>query len=255
MTDSLQALIDDASASERRFVVVDPGSDERVEAVLDALGHYGVETADEVTHSSIPGPTLVLTDGDCVLSAVDVGELDAYLSENGIENPPSEDVRTSVRAFLDRLDDGVYTVESGSRRRLTAVSRHIEERIATREYGDVHAGFQRLSTLGDAPDTLNVYTTLADRGVDVTLYGRPDWTPPVGAGFDVYEDPDGDVVGDFWFVVYDGGPDDGAALLAREVEDGRYSGFWTFDADRVRPVVDCLEGEVQPELSHTSGRT
>ena len=98
-----------------------------------------------------------------------------------------------------------------------------------------------------------MYTTLADRGVDVTLYGQADWTPPADAGFDVYDDPDGSVVGDYWFVVYDSGPGDGAALLAREVDPGRYSGFWTFDADRVAPVVDCLERDLQPRLTHHRG--
>lgn len=252
MTDSLRELIDDVSSSERRLVVVDRESDERVDAVLDALDHYGVTVTEAEPTAWLLGPALVLTDGDRVLGAVDVGEFDAYLSEFGVDGRPPEGLRATARAFLDRLDRGIYTVESATTRRLIAVSRHVEERIASRESGTVHAGFQRLSTLGNDPDTLHVYETLAARGADVVLYGQADWTPPTDAGFVIYDDPTGDVVGDYWFVVYDGGPDDGAALLAREVEPGRYSGFWTFDADRVTPVVDCLKDEIKPRLDRAT---
>lgn len=66
----------------------------------------------------------------------------------------------------------------------------------------------------------------------------------------VHADPDGSVVGDYWFVVDDGGgdPENGGALLTREVDAGAYTGFWTFDAVHVADVVDRLEREVRPRL-------
>jgi hypothetical protein len=147
-----------------------------------------------------------------------------------------DDVRFSLRGYPRSNDEKLL---------LIVISRYIERIAWQAGTGRHRASFQRLSRLNDERGTRTVYEQLADTGVDVHLYGVPDWTPPDGFGAVMH----GGYTPDFrdsWFVLFT--PDGGAAtdvradettdqgpvaLLAVEVEPRRWDGFWTFDPEVV----------------------
>ncbi|MFB6103429.1 MAG: DICT sensory domain-containing protein [Haloplanus sp.] len=125
---------------------------------------------------------------------------------------------------------------------LIILSRYIEQLAWRHESGRLRSSFQRLSRLDDERGTREVYRTLGESGVDVHVYGVPDWLPPetfpavVHAGYR----------GEFrtsWFVVYHSEADDAetAALVAEQVDGNEWEALWTFQDDRVRAVNRYIE--------------
>jgi hypothetical protein len=262
MSSPLGAVIDDLSADRRELLVANPPDDDLLADVLEYFERFDVSAVERVGLPALPGGTVLVSDGGRCLAAVDLHTLHAYLFGGGHGAPGvagaderpadgdglSDAAVTGVQQFLARLDNRVYTVTEETTTPMVGVSRHIEQRAFAAGEGTIHAGFQRLSRLRESRDTLDTYRTLADRGIDVAVYGVPDWEPPGGNGLAVYADADGGVVGDFWFVAVDS-PDGGGALVAREGDPGTYTGFWTFRPPLVGDVVETLERRVRPELT------
>ncbi|PSP33346.1 hypothetical protein BRC64_03890 [Halobacteriales archaeon QH_10_67_22] len=252
MSAILGQVIDDLAATHRSLLVVnDDGDDGRLAAVLD---YFEVVEPERVTAPGLPASTLVVTDGQQCLSAASVDDVHDYLfgywdAERGTDDIPS-DLATRVQGFLTALDGRVCTVEEAGKVPMVRISRHIEQRAHTRGSGSIHAGFQRLSRLDNERHTLDAYRRLAAAGVETHLYGVDDGRPPTVDGMTVHADPDGSVVGDYWFVVDDGDGDPaaGGALLTREVDSGVFEGFWTFQAEHVADILDRLESGVRPQL-------
>jgi hypothetical protein len=254
VTRPLQQFIDDLESQRRRLAVVN-GSE--VSAKVDRIVNYFERFDLEMSHVSaagLPDAFLVLTDDDTCLGAVDIGELHDYLfdslsgesvkalTEGGRQQPV-------VEGFLARLDQNVYSLSGERRLPLVCVSQLLESRAWRRGAGTLHAGVQALSTFERAPGTWTRYHKIADTGVETTVYGQLDWTPDDWGSVTAYGDETGDLVGEYWFVVYSGPEvhDDGA-LLAREAEADRYTGFWTFDSDTVDSLVETLVSDYQPAL-------
>lgn len=251
MPDALREAIDALAADRRSIIVVNGRDDDRLHEVVE---YFDAAVADRASVPGLPDDTLVVTDGDRTVGAVDIEDLHDYvfgdIEERGSSDQPPSDLVARVQGFLTSLDGQVHTLEASDKTAMIRVSRHIEQRAFTRGTGRLHAGFQRLSRLEDGRHTLDTYRRLADRGVETHVYGVDDWHPPTDAGLTVHGDPDGSVVGDYWFVVDDGGGDPaaGGAVLAREVDPGRFRGIWAFQAEHVADVLERIETDVQPRL-------
>jgi|GEM_PF-1912775 len=285
MSGPLDAVIDDLAGERRELVAVSQADDPSLDAVVDYFDRFNLSEVTRVDDPALPAGALLVTDGERCLAAVDINDLHAYLFDPAIRGgafaddqsvfdsgagtegaSPTDDTTTAdgaagtgeyrsltdadlagIRQFLARLDNRVYTVTKEHRTPMVAVSRQIEQQAFAAGEGAIHAGFQRLSRLRDRRHTLDTYRTLAEPGVDVSVYGVPDWIPSAIDGVTVYGDDDGDVVGDYWFVVVDNDRG-GGALVAREDEPGTYTGFWTFRPSLVADVVETIERDVQSEL-------
>lgn len=253
----MEEFITEVESSRRELVVVNADEDdERVAELRTYFDRYNVVVSTTFRDESLPDAFLLLTDGEECLAAIDVDTLYEYLVEpletDTFVHWSRDDPRLSsaVQTFLTNLDENVYRVEQETKLPLISISRTIEQRAGRGNAGTVHTGVQRLSRLRDERETWDTYVRLADRDVDVNLYGVPDWRPPATDSMTVFADEDGDCVGEFWFVVYEtDGRDVGGALLAHEVEPGTYTGFWTFRPELVSDLATHVETELQPRLT------
>lgn len=247
-------FIDDLESQRRRLVVVNGSEDgARIDDIVDYFDRFELETS-SVRASGLPDAFLVLTDGDACLGAVGVNDLHDYLFDSldgdGLDGF-AEDTRQRpvVEAFLAHLDENVYSLSGERRLPLVCVSQLLESRAWRRGEGELHAGFQSFARFEQSPSTWRRYRKIADTDVETTAYGRPEWEPDDWGPITAYADEGGEQLADYWFVVYDGPErgDDGA-LLARETEAGRYTGFWTFDSETVAELCETLVADYQPSL-------
>ncbi|MFB6307690.1 MAG: DICT sensory domain-containing protein [Haloarculaceae archaeon] len=190
------------------------------------------------TETGHPTNFAVLHDGPEFIAAADLRDLHGWVSlDSGLHTRSFADIE--YPDILEHVDDTTFT-EFGKRRMILA-SREIEKAAYRGEVGELHTGFQRLALL---QSQRSIYTRLGESDLDVHVYGLPDWEPPeemgvIAHGIDTAE------IAESWFVVYDGGGDEtkACALLAEEVGENVYSGFWTYDAD--------LVGEIYRHLTDT----
>lgn len=124
---------------------------------------------------------------------------------------------------------------------LTLVARAVEARAATTGDGTLRTCVQRLSRLDDERGTLAVYERLGrTSGLDVHLYGVPDWEPPSAIGLTVHPVTDGELPRT-WFVVYRSDhPDASAGMVATRTDDNQWTGYWTFDDEEVRALDEYI---------------
>lgn len=181
-----------------------------------------------------PGPdrfVALSVDGEFVAAA----GLDSLLAEPDPQRPGfGED---PYRPVLDHLDETMFT--SYDRSKMLAASREIEDRAWRVGKGQLHAGFQRLSTLRTQRE---VYNTLASRdALTVHTYAVPDVDPPAEPEFLVHAE-DAAEIKRSWFVAFDGaGLDENkCALLAEERSPGEFYGFWTYDPGTVDYLITHL---------------
>ncbi|MFB6253991.1 MAG: histidine kinase [Halobacteriaceae archaeon] len=126
---------------------------------------------------------------------------------------------------------------------LIVISRYIERIAWIHQSGSIRSSFQNLSRLNDEKGTKQVYERLAGSDVDVHLYGKPDWIPPMDlcSATHIGNSPDFDV----WFVVYtppqNGSIDEYAALVAVEIGANEWEGFWTFQPSKVKEINAYIE--------------
>lgn len=190
---------------------------------------------------------VTVSDGDDFLGSVALSSFRA-LGAPDIYEPGSEDiVAADLRYLFDLLDDTIFS--SFDRRQMLATSREIEDRAVRTGQGTLYAGFQRLSALRDQLETYRLIGRTP--GLDVQVYGQPDWDPPTVPGVTVHSLLD-EEVRDCWFVAYDGGGDDlsKCALVAEERFPGQFYGFWTYDS----ALVDRIIGHIERAFTHTTTR-
>ncbi|MFB6298403.1 MAG: hypothetical protein ABEH56_07775 [Salinirussus sp.] len=230
----MEALLDHLRRYARTLTIYNyDGQAERLERLERTLAERGVAVR-TVTDPGGPHNACVFHRGT---DPVGTAQLDQLL--------PAEDEDPIERAFAGESPalaevpfDGESTVTVSpetDRGRMVGISREFERRALRRGGGTLRSGFQSLSILADSERTQSVYQRLSEMGVDVAVHGTPDAVPDVS--FDVVADESGEL-SDYWFLLYDGGDDDGrkAALIARETEPAVYEAFWTVDPD----VVDDL---------------
>ncbi|USZ67770.1 sensor protein [Halorussus salilacus] len=245
---SLRDFLDDATARQRTLTVFAPERFERLES------HFETRTV-AVDHVSIPddgsGGFVVVTDRGEFVGSVGAAAVRDLLGESPRRSrtgsvpgdPSTESLGPSdaTRALLGLLADTTFV--SFDRRRMLAVTREIEDRAYRLGAGTLRTGFQRGSALAAQRE---LYESLAAESLlDVHVYLRPDWTSdaPASEGLALHA-VDSDEIGEFWFVVFDGGgdPEQACALVAAERGDsGEFDGFWTYDPETVAEIDAYLE--------------
>jgi hypothetical protein len=230
-----------------------------------------VEVTTGRTRPVSPSDFVLLHDEERIVAASDLSALrDHLLAESTAEYVTGERPLDDIEYpdVVTGLDDTVLTVAGEQTLLMVKLSRYVETLADDHGTGTLRAGFQRLDRLTAEPATRRVYRRLAAAGVDVHAYGHPgesggDGHPATDdeVGDDSHASTDGGPhreerrsddrtlsgvtthaepvpeLADCWFVVYDGDgrPEDSAALLAGEREDGFY-GFWTFDHETVERI-------------------
>lgn len=260
---TLGAFLETAAARRKTLTVFAP---EYYETLADHFESRNVT----VEHAGLPddgsGGFVTVSEGDEFVGSVGATAVRSLVEPNTrFGGEPSE----ATRALLDLLADTTFV--SFDKRQMLAVAREIEDRAFRRGRGTLRTGFQALSAMRHQRD---VYETLGtETDLDVHVYGRPDWNPPDIPGVTVHTE-DVPEIGEFWFVVFDGGGDanQACALVAEEVgastegdegeqpstddgsepsptdeplstdeprhEPGTFRGFWTYDAE----TVERLDG-------------
>lgn len=237
----MRELYDLLAAGERTLFV--HGSQTPRRSVRDLLAGLGVtvETVDADLRVR-PGLAVLCVDGT-PRDRTTLDELAAYVDDEFDETSevarggPGEGVGVAPEtsrghdrtrpAVLGAVSPSRTSVRAASKSSLLAVSRHLESLALRAGTGRLVAGFQTLSTYTADGETRAIYRRIADRGVDVTVCGRPDVDAMLDPDVRVYEDTEGRFE-DYWFLLVDGGRDARkGVLVARETDPGRFTGWWT----------------------------
>lgn len=248
------SFVESLSSRPRRLTVLNRTAEDPVLRMLEGMFEgepvevREAETADGVPRDavllSLDGDLLAASDLSAVRDALLLVNSDTYVTgTRGLEEVSTpeviarlDDVRFSVAGYPEHEKQKLLLVE---------MSRSIEATARRAGDGVLRTGFQRLSRLDDEYGTYEAYEELAATGVDVHLYGAPDWTPPESFGtVHGHEDPE---LRESWFVTFrhpSGGVRD-AALVAVETGRDRWDGFWTYRS-RVVDDVAAYAAETFP---------
>jgi len=226
----MRVLLDYLGQRARTVTVYDySGTPEQLAALEELVHGYGanLETAD--TDGSGPSDLAVLHEDGSVIDACAVDSLLAQTDfERGFESesqPGGE--------LLAELSSEVRVKPALTITEMVRLSRDFERQALREGSGELHAGFQHLSQIANSAQTVEMYTALADEGVDVFVYGAPDVSLE-DVPFTVVEDEDGELER-HWFLLYDGdgNPDRKAALVSEECP--------TEDGSLVSPVAESAD--------------
>lgn len=203
----------------------------------DLSRHFG-DSHVELRHvpMTLGGEFVVVSDDEEAKSVLHLDDVTAFTG--GAAAPdPTPDREERYREFLSALADTTFS--SLNREQLIAATREFEDRAHRVAEGRFYAGFQSLSNL---TPQLTTYRRLGSVGLEVHVFGTPDWTPPTldRVVSHPVDDPE---IADSWLVAYDGGGDDEqkCALLAEQRSAETYYGIWTYDPDLVDTLVDYLD--------------
>ena len=218
----------------RQLVFYNADRSDHCERVIEYVGAHEVDI-EYVDDPTKPDSTVVVRDGETRLASDDIEAVAAYVDSwetalSAAHSPP---------AMFAALDETIF--RSTNKRQLVLASRLVELRALRAGEGRLAAGFQQLSL---ARPQQSFYTDLPE-AITVSLYGEPDWLPPVDSEISAY-DPANVGHASYWWVLFDGTdhPRQHAALVAEETDADSYTGFWTYRpslVDDIREIVDSLE--------------
>jgi len=229
---SLGNLLDHVQRRRRTVTVFAGGEPGWIDDLLGEA-HVAVDYRPLPEGKSDPFLT-VRADGE-YLGSVRLADLERLVSPPAPALGAESLAEESHRRLREMLADTVFS--SMDRGQLLGASREIEDRAWRVRSGELHAGFQSLSTMRSQRE---VYESLASlRDLTVHAYGRGNWAPEID-GVAVHEAEDAALT-DYWFVAFDGGGDplQQCALVAQE-DDGEYDGFWTYDQSMVDDLLAYL---------------
>ncbi|WP_338740149.1 DICT sensory domain-containing protein [Haloplanus salilacus] len=215
---------------------VDP-SDPIVEELTAFFETQNVRITGNRTPPGTPSEIAVLGARSEVHTIVDLALLRELITHSPVSPDEVGVVDTEYEAVLGHLKETTFT--SYDHERMFYASREIENRAHRVGYGTIHAGFQRCSIMNRQQPT---YRALAQRGLDVHVYGVPDATPPDIDRGQVHTSETTEIAAT-WFVVFDGAGDDTqkSALVAEEQAEDNFYGVWTYDPVIVDRALDHLE--------------
>jgi DICT domain-containing protein len=233
---TLSSIIDDVTGTGRTLRVYDPSNPDAVPALER---HFEVQNVAVETAALPEGPDdfVVLQDGDEFLAAAELERLRrAVTFESGLLDA-TEFEETQVPDVLKHVSDTTFTAYG--KQRMVLASREIEERAWRAEGGELYSGFQHLSLFRDQRD---LYERIGERGVDIHVYGTPDWQPPETEWLTVHGG-DSPEIRTAWFVVFDAPGNGDCGLLAAERAPDEFTGFWTYDSSLTGDVLGHLRAE------------
>jgi len=250
MADSLRAFFEEVDAPDRQLVVLNRESPDPVRNLLESLlAGQPVSISDVEAPEEDRDIVALVEDGEIVARSTLSDLMESVLLINsdlyktgaiGLESVSLPDVLTGLEEIPFRLQG--YPASNKEKLLLIVVSRVIERIAAETGGGTLRSSFQRLSRLNDERGTYDVYRTVADRGVDVHIYGTGDLETDEPLPMTVHRGSSYPYRRS-WFVVFtppaaDAG--DYAALLALEDEPNVWDGFWTFRPDLVAPLESYI---------------
>lgn len=235
---TLASVIEDVEAREKTLTVFNPSSGS---TLVSRLSEYfetqNVRVVSKRTSSGRPSGFAVLSDQDNLLASASQETLEELLDGAPLETESLGVDDSQYRDFLQYLKETTFT--SYSKQQMIEVSREIEDRAWRVGSGELHAGFQFVSTI---ETQLGTYRDLARSKLSIHLYAAPDGTSVDIDGVDIHVEDD-DELSSLWFVVFDGGTEEFAktALVAEERSPDSYYGFWTYDPDLVDQIITVLD--------------
>ncbi|MFB6082767.1 MAG: DICT sensory domain-containing protein [Halorientalis sp.] len=250
---TLREIIEQVNGSRETLTLLNPDvSPTATGRIHDYLDAQNVRVRTDETESGSPKNVAILHDDGEFRAASDVR---AVAERADVENAMTADFEAvPTPEVLTAIDSRTFT-EFGKRRMIVA-SREMEKLAYDTGDGTLYTGFQRLSLIRSQR---RIYEKLGESDVDVHVFGYPDWEVPEGLGVETHPRDD-EEIRRTWFVVFDGGAsatprergeaDGGAgtdeskgALLAEEVGENVYSGFWTYRTAIVDEILARL-GEI-----------
>jgi len=176
---------------------------------------------------------VVVRNGDDFLGAVPAARLRTLLEPPVGELDDVDGRQAGRTALFGLLEDTLF---APLERRNLQVASHEIERFAWRVgRGRREVGFQQAGAFDDQRPVYERLAAETDLDIHVHAASIPD-EPLDGVTF--HADA-GETVERFWFLTFDGAGDGERtrAPLARQRDDGWYSGFWTYDPDTVADIA------------------
>ncbi len=250
----LEQFLDTTDAPERSIAVLNRTEPQPFQVMIEKLFSNQEIAVLEGHTEEYDENTVVLLENDEVVATSPLTELeDAILLVNSdlfITGARSLE-RTTVPDVLDGLAGTRFLLrgypESNSEKLLLIlISRYIEKRAFEDGSGTLRSSFQRLSRLDDEQGTRRVYERLAATETDVHIYGVPDWVPSAELPVTTH----GGYTFDFrtsWFVIHwpsDDCSSDPVALLAIQVGEGCWDGFWSYDEEFVHELHQYVQANL-----------
>jgi hypothetical protein len=231
----LDSLLERLTRSNRQFTVYGRGGESDIEQQFAA---HSVTVDSRQLPPDGPDPLVVVAEDGEFVGAIPVAELEWLLTPPVVRPASPTAVSPGYRVLFEVLDETVFTAMN--RRQLLAVSKEIEDRARRVGNGRLRASFQQLSTFADQVEW---YWTLGEAGLDVHVYGAPDWEPPAIPGV-TYHGYGDESIERYWIVTFDGGtePSQACALAAR-ADDESFDGVWTDDGELVAEIESALLAE------------
>jgi DICT domain-containing protein len=236
VTDTLETLVGRVEATTQTFSIVNyDGPAEKRARIASYFEPQSVEVREGVTDASLPRNFAVLHDGEEFVAAASVEDVHRHVAGDAM----FEDDFGAVErpAVLEHVDDRTFT--SYDMGQMLLASHEIERYAHRVGEGELHAGFQHLSTL---ESQTHIYEKLRDTDVDVHVYGEGDADVPAGL---VEHASEAEEILGSWFVVFDAdrSPVHTRALVAVETGDRTFTGFWTYENDTVDDVLARLRDQ------------
>ncbi|MFB6270578.1 MAG: DICT sensory domain-containing protein [Halobacterium sp.] len=235
---SLEDVLD--AARERRKTLAVHGANPG-----DLPDRFESRNVDVVAGDDPPGgvddPYVTVDEDGDFQAAVSLAAIRSYFDrQSADERVPS----SAEHALHELLDDSVFA--SLSTRQLTKTAVEFEDRAYRTGRGTLHAGFQTWTAFREQADR---YERMArETDLDVEVYLEPgDGGQSVADGVTVHETTHRDV-GEYWFVVYDGGDtDQQCALVAQQTGSDAFEGVWTYDPSLVETALSAVDDIANPQ--------
>jgi DICT domain-containing protein len=247
--DSLAEFIDREDSEEWSVVIVNQTKPDAIGRMFEELfAGLDIDVREIASTDAADDLVVLFRDGELVATSPVAPIMETLLFVNSdlyttgameIQDVDPPDVIVELSETVFTLQG--YPESNVEKLVLILVSRYIEHRAWTQQTGTLRTSFQRLSRLNDEQGTKDVYDRLGQMsGLDVHVYGIPDWDPPTSMGVSVHGIADEEIT-QYWFVVYENGDSGSAAMLAVKTDPYVWKGFWTFDTDEIRAIQQYIE--------------
>lgn len=221
---TLQSILTEAENRRKTVVYHAPERDD----LIEQFDVRNVDIRFREIPSDGPDPFLTILEGGQFRGAITVENLRTFLWPPVTHPHDVTDLSPEYRALFELLDDTVFA--SLTRRQLLATSREFEERAWRTGRGTFHVGFQSPSALRSQE---SLYRQMADRtDLDIHVHCAFDGATEDLSNSEVtVHTASEDDAGRYWFLVFDGGGDDGRknALVAEQRTEETFYGVWTYD--------------------------